>query len=66
MRLRYNGEQTEVRDGILLKDFLQQNGYRLQVIAVERNLKIVPKDAYASTVLQDGDDVEVVSFMGGG
>ena len=35
-------------------------------IAVERNGEIVPKAAYGETLLQDGDTVEVVRFVGGG
>jgi sulfur carrier protein len=33
---------------------------------VELNLEIVPKSQYDSTILKDGDSVEVVSFVGGG
>jgi sulfur carrier protein len=33
---------------------------------VERNEEIVKKAAYGTTVLKDGDALEVVSFMGGG
>ena len=34
--------------------------------AVEKNGQIVPKSAYESTVIKDGDSLEVVSFVGGG
>ena len=30
------------------------------------NLEIIPKERYAQTILKDGDEVEIVSFMGGG
>ena len=66
MTLRYNGTETALPDGMLLSDFLRQNGYRPEIIAVELNRAIVPKDRYAEAVLQEGDELEVVSFMGGG
>jgi thiamine biosynthesis protein ThiS len=35
-------------------------------VAIERNLAIVPRSAYASTALADGDRIEIVHFIGGG
>ena len=35
-------------------------------LAVERNLEIVPRSAYGSTALVDGDRIEIVAFVGGG
>jgi len=35
-------------------------------VAVERNREIVPKAAYSTTALVEGDDLEVVEFVGGG
>jgi thiamine biosynthesis protein ThiS len=35
-------------------------------VAVERNLAIVPRSAYADTALADGDRIEIVHFIGGG
>ena len=46
------------------QSILQQ--YDPKRIAVERNGDIVPKAQYPDTVLEDGDSVEVVSFVGGG
>ena len=66
MKIRYNGTETALPDGLVLADFLQQNGYRPEIIAVELNYSIIPKDSYASTLLKEGDELEVVSFMGGG
>ena len=66
MTIRYNGSEISLSEGQMLADFLQQNGYRPEIIAVELNRAIVPKDRYASTELKEGDELEVVSFMGGG
>ena len=35
-------------------------------VAVEKNLEIVPRSAYAATAVQDGDRIEIVHFIGGG
>ena len=66
MTLTINGNKTELEDGMLLTDYLRENGYRPEIIAVELNLQIVPKASYDSVVLKEGDSLEVVSFMGGG
>ena len=38
----------------------------MRKVAVERNLEIVPKSAFAATALEDGDRLEIVHFIGGG
>ncbi len=63
--LRINGEEHEAA-GMLLSDYLQEAGYSAQRIAVERNEAIVPKAEYGSVRLEDGDVIEIVSFVGGG
>lgn len=60
-----NGKQEQAA-GMLLNEYLNQNGYPPDSIAVECNEEIVPKDQYGSYVLKDGDTVEIVSFVGGG
>jgi thiamine biosynthesis protein ThiS len=63
--IRVNGENVDIQD-ILLTTYLQENGYRPELIAVECNEEIIPKADYAGYMLHDGDVVEIVSFMGGG
>ncbi|MCC8121475.1 MAG: sulfur carrier protein ThiS [Oscillospiraceae bacterium] len=46
--------------------FLTGAGYVLGRIAVARNGEIVPKAQYDRVIMEDGDVVEVVSFVGGG
>ena len=52
--------------GSTVAGYLSGTAFDPARIAVERNGEIVPKSHYADTVLQDGDVVEVVSFVGGG
>ena len=60
-----NSEEMDVA-GKTVAQYLVTTNYDLKRIAVERNGDIVPKAQYDNTVLQDGDNVEVVSFVGGG
>lgn len=60
-----NGKE-EAASGMALKDYLEQNHYPPDRIAVECNEEILAKSQYGSYVLQDGDVVEIVSFVGGG
>lgn len=63
--VRINGEEQKVT-GITVMQFLTENGYDIRRVAVELNEDILPKTQYESTFLQDGDNVEIVSFVGGG
>ena len=63
--IKVNGIQLDIA-GKTLFEYLQTTEYNLKRIAVERNGEIVPKAEYEKTVLNDGDSLEVVSFVGGG
>ncbi len=60
-----NGELADCA-GMTIGQYLQTTDYDPKRIAVEQNGEIVPKAVYSETVLQDGDVIEVVSFVGGG
>ena len=61
-----NGQALENQEGATLLELLEAQGYRLGVIAVEYNGKILKKEDYSEILLRDGDKLEVVSFVGGG
>ncbi|MCR5750400.1 MAG: sulfur carrier protein ThiS [Kiritimatiellae bacterium] len=63
--LKINGEETDAA-GRTVAEFLASSGYKTERVVVEVNETIVPKGRYAETVLRDGDQVEIVCFMGGG
>ena len=63
--LTINGEAAAAQ-GMTLLAYLKQAGYKPQNVAVERNLEIVPRAEFSTTVLQDGDVLEIVTFVGGG
>ena len=64
--IRVNGKQETFEGTISLKAYVEKKGYRPERIAVERNGEIVPKAQYDALLLEDGDTLEVVRFVGGG
>ena len=63
--VKINGKLIEA-EGETVGTYLEKNGYDRKRLAVERNGEILPKKEYDTTVLKDGDTIEVVSFVGGG
>ena len=63
--VKINGSFVDA-DGKTISEYLAETDYDPTRIAVEQNGTIVPKAQYDSTVLSDGDVIEVVSFVGGG
>ena len=63
--VRINGEETDAA-GRTVAEHVASAGFNPARVVVELNGYIVPKAAYADTILRDGDSVEVVCFMGGG
>ena len=63
--VKINGKELNVA-GKTIAEYLATTNYDPKRIAVERNGDIVFKHQYGETLLQNGDSVEVVSFVGGG
>lgn len=60
-----NGEDRTVAKGSLA-GLVQELGLEQRMIAIERNLEVVPKSEYDSTQLEAGDRIELVHMIGGG
>ena len=60
-----NGTALDIA-GQPLEGYLTGEGYDKKRIAVELNGEIVPKAQYDALLLEDGDTLEVVRFVGGG
>lgn len=61
-----NGKQIQLTSEMSVADYLEQNNYQINRIAVEMNEEILPKYSYSETMLKDGDRLVVVTFVGGG
>ena len=61
-----NGEHRRVAKGISVADLALELGLEPSRVAVERNLEVVPRSTLADVRVEDGDDYEIVTFVGGG
>ena len=61
-----NGEKREAKPGAVVTDLLLALGLDSGRVAIERNLEILPRPAWAQTVVESGDRYEIVQFVGGG
>jgi sulfur carrier protein len=61
-----NGQPRSISFGTTISVLLEELGLLGKRVAVERNREIVPRAQHPSTVLVDGDRLEVVTFVGGG
>jgi sulfur carrier protein len=66
LSIRVNGEEVRLPRGASISLLLDRLEVSTPRVAVERNREIVPKAAYSSTFVQEGDVFEVVEFVGGG
>ncbi len=64
--LQVNGEPRSLQKGTTIAALLAELGLRPGLAAVERNGQVVPRARHGEEVLQEGDQVEVVTFVGGG
>jgi thiamine biosynthesis protein ThiS len=66
VKIRLNGEPAEVPDGVTIGQLLERLGIDPRRVAVEHNLTIIKRHRQAGTVVSEGDEVEIVNFVGGG
>ena len=64
--VRVNGEHKRLPGGISIAQMLNELGLDPLRVAVERNLEIVPRSELGEVCVEDGDDFEIVHFVGGG
>jgi thiazole synthase len=64
--IRVNGEHRRVFAGLSFADLANELGLDPERVAVERNLEIVPRSTLAEVIVEDGDEIEIVHFVGGG
>ena len=65
-KIKVNGKEIELEKATSVEVYLESAGYQMKRIAVELNGEILPKNEYADRMLEDGDCMEVVTFVGGG
>lgn len=66
MQITLNGEPKDLTTAINVHGLLGDLGIDPKKVAVERNLEIVPKSQFETTMVEEGDRFEIVHFIGGG
>jgi thiamine biosynthesis protein ThiS len=66
MKIAVNGEDRRLDPGVTIAALLKDLDLEGKPVAVERNGRTVRKSDHATTALEDGDRIEVVTFVGGG
>ena len=66
MHVQVNGKPREVPERTTVAGLLRLLGTQVKTVAVERNRAIVPRAAHDGALLEEGDAIEVVTFVGGG
>lgn len=66
MKLVINGEPKDFSDGISLEELIRQLGVRKETVVAEVNRKIIRMEQRPVQKLSDGDQIELIQFVGGG
>ncbi len=66
MKVIFNRKEMDAADGVTLRDFLLSAGLNQERVIVELNDELVPSPRWEETVLNDGDRLLAVTFVGGG
>ncbi len=66
MRIVVNGQPMEVREGLTIEQLLGELRVRRDFTAVALNREVATRSSYATTILRDGDRLEIVHAMAGG
>jgi len=66
MKIHINGKERDVADGATIESLLTELQIDRRYCAVERNLTLVPREEHAACCLENGDQIEVVTLVGGG
>ena len=65
MTIKVNGQDFEVIDGTTVSQLIERHNLSPQKVAIELNRRLIRSEKY-ETVLKAGDEVEIVTFVGGG
>jgi len=66
MNIKINGKSETVNDQASIADIVAARALAADRIVVEHNYRITAKDEWPGIALRDNDNIEIVTFMGGG
>ncbi len=64
--LTINGKKESIAENSSIMDVMTAKGFKKGIAVAELNEKIISDDNWETTILHDGDIMEIVSFVGGG
>lgn len=66
MKITLNGEELNFDNGMTIRQLVEQYDLDDRKIAVEKNLEIVSRSEFEMVKISDGDNIEIIHFIGGG
>jgi thiamine biosynthesis protein ThiS len=66
LQITLNGDRLEVAGPLTVSELLNRLEIDARRVAVEHNLVVLKRAAFGETLVRDGDQVEIVNFVGGG
>jgi sulfur carrier protein len=66
VQIRLNGDPFEIANPLSISELLASLNIDPRRVAVEHNLDIIKRARYDTTIINEGDAVEIVNFVGGG
>ena len=66
MEITFNGKLREIQASITIQEFLDQLQFDCTQVVVEHNRSIITRQRLGETLLNNGDSLEVIHFVGGG
>jgi thiamine biosynthesis protein ThiS len=66
LRITLNGDAHELAGPLTVTELLAHLDIDARRVAVEHNLVVLKRDAFAATMVREGDEIEIVNFVGGG
>jgi len=66
IEIQLNGKLYSLSEGVNIDSLLEKLSIPKGKVAIELNRKVLHKENYTKTVLKNNDQVEIVTFIGGG
>ena len=66
IRITVNGRNVELNESMTVEQMLDRVEVPRNYLAVEVNAEVVPREEYTAHVIQNGDQIELVTLVGGG
>jgi thiamine biosynthesis protein ThiS len=66
LTIQLNGDRFELDGPLTIAALLAQLNIDSRLVAVEHNTEVVKRPRYETTIVTEGDEIEIVNFVGGG